>query len=289
MSQTPPSPPSTRMLHAISVDVEDWFQSTIDARAALSDRFERSTAKVLEAFAAAGVRGTFFVLGLAAEKAPHVVRQIAEAGHEIQSHGYAHRLNYDLAPAEFREDVVRARKLLEDLAGREVFGYRAPCFTIDERNLWVLDILAETGHRYDSSIFPQKTSRYGIDGYPPEPRIVTTPLGRRLVEAPVACFDWLGKRRPVGGGGYFRLWPYWVIRKAWRQLEAVGRPGVVYFHPYEYDVLEMSAYRVRVGLAQRIHQGLGRRGFPGKIDRLLRDFRFGPMEEVLAPLLRELA
>lgn len=126
MSQTPPSPPSTRMLHAISVDVEDWFQSTIDARAALSDRFERSTAKVLEAFAAAGVRGTFFVLGLAAEKAPHVVRQIAEAGHEIQSHGYAHRLNYDLAPADFREDVVRARKLLEDLVGREVFGYRPP-------------------------------------------------------------------------------------------------------------------------------------------------------------------
>jgi len=289
MSQTPPSPPSTRMLHAISVDVEDWFQSTIDARAALSDRFERSTAKVLEAFAAAGVRGTFFVLGLAAEKAPHVVRQIAEAGHEIQSHGYAHRLNYDLAPADFREDVVRARKLLEDLAGREVFGYRAPFFTIDERNLWVLEILAETGHRYDSSIFPLKTSRYGIDGYPPEPQIVTTPLGRRLVEAPVACFDWLGKRRPVGGGGYFRLWPYWVIRKAWRQLESVGRPGVVYFHPYEYDVLDMSAYRVRVGLAQRIHQGLGRRGFPGKIDRLLRDFRFGPMEEVLAPLLRELA
>jgi peptidoglycan/xylan/chitin deacetylase (PgdA/CDA1 family) len=114
------------MLHAISVDVEDWFQSTIDARAALSDRFERSTAKVLEAFAAAGVRGTFFVLGLAAEKAPHVVRQIAEAGHEIQSHGYAHRLNYDLAPADFREDVVRARKLLEDLVGREVFGYRPP-------------------------------------------------------------------------------------------------------------------------------------------------------------------
>jgi len=287
MSPAPPIPDSARMLHAISVDVEDWFQSTIDAEAPLSDRFEHSTPKVLEAFAAAGVRGTFFVLGLAAEKAPHVIRRIADAGHEIQSHGYGHRLNHQLTEAQFREDIGRAKKLLEDLVGREVFGYRAPCFTIDERTPWALDVLAETGHRYDSSIFPLKTSRYGIDGYPAEARVVTTPRGHRLVEAPVACFTWLARRLAVGGGGYFRLWPYWVIRRAWRQMEAVGRPGVVYFHPYEYDVVEMSANRVRVGLAQRIHQGLGRHGFPRKIDRLLEDFRFGPMEEVLAPLLKE--
>jgi len=277
------------ILHAISVDVEDWFQSTIDPASPLSDRFEHSTMKVLEAFAAHHIRGTFFVLGLAAEKAPHVIRRIADAGHEVQSHGYGHRLNYDLPPDEFREDVVRAKKLIEDLVGREVYAYRAPCFTIDHRNLWALDVLAETGHRYDSSIFPLKTSRYGIDDYPPEPRIVQTPAGHRLVEAPVACFDWLGKRRPVGGGGYFRLWPYWVIRKAWRQLEARGRPGIVYFHPYEYDPVEMGAYRVDVPLKQRLHQGIGRRGFPRKIDRLLRDFRFGAMDEVLAPLLRGLA
>ncbi len=276
------------MLHAISVDVEDWFQSTIDADAPLSDRFERSTMKVLEALAAQGVRGTFFVLGLAAEKAPHVIRRIADAGHEIQSHGYGHRLNYDIGEPPFREDVTRAKKLLEDMVGREVFAYRAPCFTVDERNLWVLDVLAETGHRYDSSIFPVKTSRYGIDGYPPQPRIIETPRGHRIVESPVACFHWLGRRWPVGGGGYFRLWPYWVIRKAWRQLERVGRPGIVYFHPYEYDPVEMRVYRVSVSLKQRVHQGLGRKGFPRKIDNLLRDFRFGPMGEVLDPLLRRL-
>jgi len=277
------------MIHAISIDVEDWFQSTIDADAPLSDRFERSTMKVLEALAAQGVCGTFFVLGLAAEKAPHVIKRIADAGHEIQSHGYGHRLNYDIGEPRFREDVTRAKKLLEDMVGREVFAYRAPCFTVDERNLWVLDVLAETGHRYDSSIFPVKTSRYGINGYPPEPRIIRTPRGHRLVEAPVACFEWLGRRRPVGGGGYFRLWPYWVIRKAWRQLEAAGRPGIVYFHPYEYDPVEMSAYRIHVPFAQRLHQGLGRKGFPRKIDRLLSEFEFGPMREVLADLLQEVS
>ena len=276
---------SGSVLHAISVDVEDWFQSTIDAHADLSDRFERSTMKVLSALGDRGVRGTFFILGLAAEKAPHIIKAIAEAGHEIQSHGYGHASNFELKREALREDLRRAKKLLEDLVGREVYGYRAPCFTIDERNLWALDVLVETGHRYDSSIFPVKTDRYGIDGYPPEARVVTTPGGARLVEAPVACFDWLGKRRPVGGGGYFRLWPYWVIRKAWRQLEAVGRPGIVYFHPYEYDPVEMRAYQVTVPLARRIHQGIGRKGFPRKIDNLLRDFRFGAMDEVLGDLL----
>ncbi len=277
------------MLHAISVDVEDWYQLRMGGGTPTSDRFERSVMKVLEALAAHDVRGTFFVLGLVADGAPRVVKRIADAGHEIQSHGYGHRLNYEIGEPQFREDVTRAKKLLEDMVGREVFAYRAPCFTVDERNLWVLDVLAETGHRYDSSIFPVKMSRYGINGYPPEPRIIRTPRGHRLVEAPVACFHWLGRRRPVGGGGYFRLWPYWVIRRAWRQLEAAGRPGIVYFHPYEYDPAEMKAYSQDIPLRVRLHQGLGRKGFPRKIDRLLSEFEFGPMRNVLADLLEEVS
>ena len=178
--------------------------------------------------------------------------------------------------------------MLEDQTGREIIGFRAPDFSIDERTPWAMDVLAETGHRYDSSVFPIKMSRYGMDGYPPEPRIVTTGRGNRLVEAPVACFDWLGKRRPVGGGGYFRLLPYWVIRRAWRQLDRLGRPGIVYMHPYEYDPSEMKAYRGSVSLKQRIHQGLGRKGFSRKIDRLLLDFSFGPICQALEPLLKEL-
>lgn len=276
------------MNHAISVDVEDWYQSTIDVDANLSDRFRASTQKILEAFGARGVRGTFFILGLVAEKTPDVVRDIARAGHEVQSHGYSHNDNRQMTKDQLRKDLLHAKKLIEDIAGCEVYGYRAPCFTIVEENMWALDILAETGHRYDSSIFPLKTDRYGIDGYPPEPQIVTTPGGHKIVEAPVASFDWLGKRRPVGGGGYFRLWPYWVIRKAWRQMERVGRAGIVYMHPYEYDLREMDSYRHMVPLKMRLHQGIGRRGFPRKIDRLLKDFSFTSMAAVLEPLLKEL-
>jgi polysaccharide deacetylase family protein (PEP-CTERM system associated) len=275
------------MLHAISVDIEDWYQSTIDPAAGLSDRFRASTGRVLEAFAAHGVKGTFFVLGLAAEKAPEVVRDIAAAGHEVQSHGYGHVEVFKQPQEAFRQDLLRAKGLLEDLLGTPVFGYRAPSFSIDERTPWAHDVLAETGHRYDSSVFPIKMARYGMDGYPPEPRIVETPRGGRIVEAPLACFDWLGKRRPVGGGGYFRLWPYWVIRKAFRQLDRAGRPGVVYFHPYEYDPAEMAALRGRVSLKMRLHQGLGRKGFGRKVDRLMQDFKVGPLRDVLANLLRQ--
>jgi len=275
------------MLHGISIDVEDWYQSTLDASVPLTDRFEHSTMQVLEALEAHGVHGTFFVLGLAAEKAPQVVKAIAEAGHEVQSHGYGHRSNFELGEAAIREDFTRNKALLEDLIGRKVFGYRAPSFSIDERNLWVLDVLAETGHRYDSSIFPLKRARYGIAGYPPEPQIAEGPRGRRIIEVPVACVDWLGRRVPIGGGGYFRLWPYAVIRRAWRHLERVGRPGVVYLHPYELDPGQMDAYRGTVSWKVLLHQGLGRKGFRVKVDRLLTEFRFGAIEDVIAPLLAQ--
>jgi len=267
------------------VDVEDWYQLRRGGETPISPRFEHSVEAVLAALSDRAVRATFFVLGRVAEDAPHVVRRIADAGHEIQSHGYAHRLNHDLTEPEFRADVTQAKHLIEDVTGREVYAYRAPLFSIDERNLWCLDVLAETGHRYDSSIFPVKTSRYGVAGYPPEPRVIETPRGQRLVEAPVACVDWLGRRWPVGGGGYARLWPYAMLRRAWRRIEHQGRPGIMYFHPYEYDPGEMRAYSREFPLRLRLQQGLGRRGVPRKVDRLLAEFRFGPMGEVLAPLL----
>lgn len=274
--------------HALSIDVEDWFQSTIDVRAPITERFETSTRKIIDVCARFNVRATFFVLGLAAEKAGHVVKALADAGHEIQSHGYGHQLVFNQTPDEFREDITRAKKLLEDLVGKEVYAYRAPCFSVDERNLWALDILAETGHRYDSSIFPLKTGRYGINGYPRDAQIITTPAGHRLVEAPVACFTFMGKRLPAGGGGYFRLLPYTVIRHAFRQLDRAGRSGIVYTHPYEYDPVEMSVFKEHVPWKRRFHQGHGRTSFPRKIDALLGEFEFTAMDEVLAPLLEQL-
>ena len=276
------------MIHGFSIDVEDWYQSTFDPEAPLTERFERSTDKILACLAETHTKGTFFILGMAAEKRPSLVKTIAGEGHEIQSHGYGHRSNLELDAETLRQDLARAKALLEDITGQEIYGYRAPSFSINESNMWALDVLAETGHRYDSSIFPIKMSRYGVDGYPMVPAVVETPSGRRIVEAPVAVFTALGRRIPVGGGGYFRLWPYAVIRHAWRQMEESSRPGIAYIHPYEYDPTEMSQYRHLVSIKGRIHQGLGRRSLPKKVHRLLSDFTFGPLKGTLADLLHQL-
>jgi hypothetical protein len=175
--------------------------------------------------------------------------------------------------------------LLEDITGQEVYGYRAPFFSINESRMEVLDILIEAGYRYDSSIFPLKTRRYGIRGYSLKPHIVLTPSGKRIVEAPIACFDIFGMRLPLAGGGYFRFWPYWVIHKGFRQLDSKQQPAVVYIHPYEYDQTEMSYYKKRVSLLDRMHQGIGRKGIPWKISKLLHNFKFAPLKEVLSDLL----
>lgn len=280
---------SCSIRHAFSVDVEDWYQGITGADAPVSDRFIASTDKVLQALANQSTQGTFFVLGMAAEKAPELIRRIAQAGHEIQSHGYRHIEVFKRTAEQFRQDLRRAKTLLEDLAGREVFGYRAPAFSIDERTPWALDILAETGHRYDSSIFPIKMRRYGVDGYPLEPRVVTTPQGRRIVEAPVACSEFMCRRIPCAGGGYIRLLPSWVLWYAWRRIEQQGRSGILYMHPYEYDPVEMSFYRGGISWKRQLHQGLGRKGFPHKIDVLLRNMHFTSVHSVLEPWLRELA
>ena len=271
-------------INAISVDVEDWLQSTIDPKLPLTDRFPSSTRAVLDAFASRDIRGTFFILGLVAEKAPELVREIHAAGHEVQSHGYGHELVYTISPEAFRQDLDRSKKLLEDLIGARVTGYRAPAFTITLENLWALDVLVECGFEYDSSVFPLKTGRYGIDGAPWYPHRLKTPSGYELLEVPVASFRCVGRRLPIGGGGYFRLFPYAVIRGGLRQLNRAGHGATIYMHPYEYDPFEFRELGYPVSWKMRLHQSLGRRGFPGKIDRMLVDFRFGTMKDLIASL-----
>jgi polysaccharide deacetylase family protein (PEP-CTERM system associated) len=269
------------VLNAITVDVEDWLQSTVDPNLPLTDCFPKNTHKVLAAFAARGVRGTFFVLGLAAEKAPQLVREIHAAGHEVQSHGYGHRLVHELTPAEFRADLERSKKLLEDITGQEIYGYRAPAFTISRQNLWALDVLVETGYRYDSSVFPLRTARYGIDGAPRFPHILKTSAGHEIRELPVASYEFAGRRFPVGGGGYFRLLPYFILRRGVRQLNAEGHSATIYMHPYEYSPGEFQTLDQSISWKMRLHQGLGRRRFPRRVDRFLTEFRFGAMQDVI--------
>lgn len=278
----PHAPFDTRPLNAITIDVEDWLQSAVDPDLPVTVRFRASTRRVLDLLDRLGVRGTFFVLGLAAEKAPDLVRAIHGAGHEVQSHGYGHRLVHTQSPARFRADIERSKKLLEDLIGAEVFGYRAPAFSITRRTLWALDALADAGYRYDSSIFPIALRRYGISGGPRGPHRLRSRRGHELVEAPVATFQAAGRRVPAGGGGYFRLLPYGVLRRGVSQLNAQATPATIYMHPYEFDPDEVLEVGFGVPWSVRARQGIGRRGFAGKVARLLRDYRFGALSDMLA-------
>lgn len=276
------TPAGARPLNAVTVDVEDWLQAVVDPRLPLSDRFRVNTRRVLECFARRGVKGTFFVLGLAAEKAPELVREIQSAGHEIQSHGYGHELIHRISPEHFRRDIERGKKLLEDITGAPITGYRAPAFSITLDTLWALDAIYETGFRCDASIFPKRMRRYGIDGAPWYPHRLRTPRGYVLDEVPVATWPVAGGRVAVGGGGYFRLFPYFVLQRGVRSANRADKSAAIYMHPYEFDPTEMRELDHPVPCSVRWRQGLGRRGFAGKVDRLLRDFRFGSIREMLA-------
>ncbi len=276
---------TTPIVNAMTVDVEEYFHATAvqavvpPARwESLESRIERSTQSVLDVFAEHRVHGTFFVLGWAAERHPGLVRRIAEAGHEIASHGYAHQLVYDQSPDEFRRDVTRAKQFLEDTTGSRVDGYRAPTFSITTRSLWALDVLAEAGYRYDASIFPIHHDRYGIPGSPRG--IHDRPAnGGTLLEWPGSTVRVLGANVPFAGGGYFRLLPYSVIRWATRRLHAQDRDAAIfYIHPWEFDPGQprqplpwLSAARHYVNLERT----------ETRFRRLLKDFQFAPVRDLL--------
>jgi polysaccharide deacetylase family protein (PEP-CTERM system associated) len=274
------------VVNAFSVDVEDYFQVANLAPAIPRDswsqresRVERNTEILLGVLAERGTRGTFFVLGWIAERHPALVKRIARAGHEIASHGFSHQLIYRQSPEEFREETLRSKRLIEDLIGAAVLGYRAASFSITRQSLWALDMLIDAGFRYDSSIYPIRHDRYGIPGASPAPGVLSAPSGRTLVEFPMSAASFLGLQVPVSGGGYFRVLPYWITRRGLRQINDVhGRPFTFYLHPWEVDPAQP---RVSVGWLARFrhYTNLDRCEF--RLRRLLSEFRFAPMREVL--------
>jgi polysaccharide deacetylase family protein (PEP-CTERM system associated) len=272
----------TPIVNAMSVDVEDYFQVSAFEKYILRDtwdslqwRVEANTDRCMELFDEAGIKATFFILGCVAERYPALIKRIAEAGHEIASHGYSHIRVTDFTPDEFRQDIVTTKTILEDTSGQEVIGYRAPSYSIGRNNLWALDVLAETGHHYSSSIYPIRHDLYGM---PEAPRFAFKVNGSRFVEVPVTTVQILGNKLPCGGGGYFRLLPYgwskWALR---RVNERDKQSGVFYFHPWEIDP---NQPRQQVGMKSRFrhYTNLGR--MEDRLRTLLAEFHWGRMDHV---------
>jgi polysaccharide deacetylase family protein (PEP-CTERM system associated) len=280
------APSAAGVVNAMSVDVEDYFQvSAFDGHVSrerwdgLESRVCRNTERLLEMFAETSVRATFFVLGWVAERHPSLVRTIAGAGHEIASHGYGHGLVYDMTPSQFREDVRRAKALLESLSGMPVLGYRAPSYSITRDSLWALDVLAAEGHVYDASIFPIHHDRYGIPDAPRYAHARSVPHGT-IWEFPGSTVRCAGQNLPIGGGGYFRLLPYawtrWGIERV-NRVEA--QPVMFYLHPWEIDPEQP---RITAPLLSRFRHYRNLEKTEHRLRRLLRDFAFAPAFDVLS-------
>ena len=276
----------TRIANGLSVDVEDWFQvgafEDVIARGdwdALATRVEDNVACILDLFDEAQVKATFFTLGWVAQRHPALIRRIADAGHEVASHGYDHARVFTFTPREFAEDIRRAREILEDCSGQKITGYRAPSFSIDQRSLWAFEELAAQGYSYSSSVAPIAHDHYG---WPQAPRFAFHPLqGAELIEIPVTTAILGGRRVAAGGGGFFRVLPYafsrWAIRQVNRREQ---RPAIFYFHPWEID-----PGQPRVGnapLRSKLRHYTNLEKMAGKLRELVHEFHWGRMDELAA-------
>jgi polysaccharide deacetylase family protein (PEP-CTERM system associated) len=273
------------VVNAMTVDVEDYFHVSVfdgviprSRWDTLECRVERNTDRLLGIFAETHVRATFFVLGWVAERYPALVARIAAQGHEIASHGFAHRLVYDLTPSMFRDDIRRSKVVIENAAGVRVKGYRAPSYSITPRSLWALDVLIEEGFQYDASIFPIHHDRYGIPLSPRAPYQLDRSAGA-ILEAPASTVRWGLLNMPVAGGGYFRILPYaWTRWGIARINTTERRPAIFYLHPWEIDP---NQPRLPAGAMSRFRHYRNLHKTEQRLRQLIADFRFAPMSSVL--------
>ncbi len=264
----------------ISIDVEDWPQSTWDRSLPITERAAQNTRRLLRILGEADVRTTMFVLGKFADRFPEVVKEIQAEGHEVACHGYGHLEVFRQSPDEFFDDIRRSKDLLEQITGKPVKGYRAPDFSIVRETLWALDVLAAAGFEYDSSIVPARLPRYGIAGWPVLPVRVQLNSGSTILEAPLPTFRVLGRDWPVGGGGYHRLLPGVASRYCATKV-MMDVPFVFYCHPYEFDVRELNEITIPVPPTTRFYQGAGRRWFEQRFLDFLRKFGGQSMRDML--------
>lgn len=272
------------MRNAFSIDVEDYFQVS-----ALAPHFprqiwdqqpcrvERNVDRMLGMLADSQALATFFTLGWVAERFPDMVKRIVAGGHELASHGYGHQRASDLTPAEFFDDITRAKKILEDLGGQAVIGYRAPSFSIGENNLWALDSLGEAGYQYSSSIYPIHHDHYGM---PNAPRFAFRPSdSKTLLELPATTIRLFNRNLPAAGGGYFRLLPYQMSRWSINRVNNVDKQACIFYcHPWEIDPEQPRPHGMTLKTRFRHYLNLGRT--ESRLRTLLKDFRWGRVDQI---------
>ncbi|UCG32272.1 MAG: DUF3473 domain-containing protein [Phycisphaerales bacterium] len=274
----------------LTIDFEDWYQLTgimwAGSGESRPEVMDRQLDRLLELLADRGCRATFFCLGKSLAPFPHLIKRVADAGHEIATHGWEHERIYRIGLDAFRLDLERSIKWLADLTGRAVLGHRAPAFSVSPELLeGFFDICFESGLAYDSSVFPFRGRRYGVSDAPRHPHAVREADGRKLVEVPLATVHWLGRRWAVAGGGWWRIMPYGVISAAIRRVNREGMPFTTYIHPYELDPARLDAVEA-AGLSVRsvlwtIRQNVRRGSMYGKLFRVLAAHQFGAVEDYL--------
>lgn len=273
------------MLNALSVDIEDWFhvgafEKTIRREDwdGLECRVEANTDRVIDLFAAADVKATFFTLGWVASRYPALMRRIVDAGHEVASHGWDHIRVFTMTSKEFADDLDRTRKTLEDSTGVKVTGYRAPSFSIDKRTPWAHQVLADAGYTYSSSVAPVVHDHYG---WPEAPRFAFRPVaGSDMLELPVTTAKFAGRTLAAGGGGFFRLLPYGFSHWAFNQVNEDGQPGIFYFHPWEIDPDQPRVADAPMRSKIRHYTNLD--VMTAKLSRIMAAFEWGRVDAVAA-------
>ena len=279
------------MINAISLDVEDywciflryWLNEDVEP----SDAVVRNTEWFLETLAKYDVKATCFILGEIAQKHPALIKKIADNGHEIASHGFSHKQLFKLSQDEFRQEISDSKKLLEDISSSVVVGYRAPAFSIMPDTQWALDILAEEGYKYDSSVYPISGKRYGWPGFSQDICKIDLPSGRSIIEVPMSTITILGKSLPAAGGGYIRHFPYSITKLAIKYIQK-KRAAIVYMHPYEinlenkkFDLSSLSFGQKFKTLKFHLLQLRNRKTVSGKLVKLLQEFKFTTLSEVI--------
>jgi polysaccharide deacetylase family protein (PEP-CTERM system associated) len=277
----------TPLAHVLSVDVEDYFQVEAFAGQVSRESWDswpsrvvENTQRILDLFDRHQAKGTFFFVGWVAARFPHLVREAQSRGHELACHSYWHRTVYSLSPEEFREDTKRAKRVIEDASGAAVKGYRAPSWSITKECLWALDILAEEGFTYDSSIYPIHHDLYGVPGAKRFPYTHECGNGLELIEFPPATLRFLATNFPVAGGGYLRIFPSAYTELAFRKFEETYRERlVVYLHPWELDPEQP---RISGSLKSRLRHYTSLRRMEAKVSAVLKRHKFARFSDVLA-------